>query len=133
MAMNKDLQLTLAQNTPFYRHLGIKVVELGEGFAKLSIDFSDHLTHPLGYFHGGAITSLADSAGFNAALTLLENDDRMLTLELKINFFTPMKDEILYAEGRVIHKGRKIAVSDVEVKSTGGALVAKALVTCAIL
>ncbi len=130
--MNADLQLKLAEKTPYFKHLGIEVVGISEGFAKLAIDFNDHLTHPFGYFHGGAIASLADSAGINSVLSLIRDDEKALTLEMKINYFMPVKDVKIYAEGRVIHKGKRFAVSDVDVKTIDGQMVAKAIVTCAI-
>jgi uncharacterized protein (TIGR00369 family) len=130
--MNLEMQLKLAKNTPYYEYLGIEVVEAYEGFAKLRLDFKDHLTHPFGYFHGGAIASLADSAGINAVLTSLNDEEKALTLEMKINYLLPVKDAVVFAEGKVIHKGKKFAVADVDVKSDDGQLVAKAIVTCAI-
>jgi uncharacterized protein (TIGR00369 family) len=130
--MNLEMQLKLAKNTPYYEYLGIEVVEADEGFAKLRLDFKDHLTHPFGYFHGGAIASLADSAGINAVLTTLNDEEKALTLEMKINYLLPVKDAVVFAEGKVIHKGKKFAVADVDVKSGDGQLVAKAIVTCAI-
>ncbi len=130
--MNLEMQLKLAKNTPYYEYLGIEIVEADEGFAKLRLDFKDHLTHPFGYFHGGAIASLADSAGINAVLTTLNNEEKALTLEMKINYLLPVKDVVVFAEGKVIHKGKKFAVADVDVKSDDGQLVAKAIVTCAI-
>jgi uncharacterized protein (TIGR00369 family) len=130
--MNLEMQLKLAKNTPYYKYLGIEVVEADEGFAKLRLDFKDHLTHPFGYFHGGAIASLADSAGINAVLTTLNDEEKALTLEMKINYLLPVKDAVVFAEGKVIHKGKKFAVADVDVKSDDGQLVAKAIVTCAI-
>jgi uncharacterized protein (TIGR00369 family) len=130
--MDADLQRRLAKSTPYYGHLGIEVIEISEGFARLALDFKDRLTHPFGYLHGGAIASLADSAGFNAVLTILNDDDKALTLEMKINFCTPSKEERIYAEGKVIHRGKRFAISDVEVKDPQGTLVAKAIVTCAI-
>ncbi|MCX5817061.1 MAG: PaaI family thioesterase [Proteobacteria bacterium] len=131
--MNVDLQLKLAKETPYFKHLGIEVVGISEGFAKLAIDFKDHLTHPFGYFHGGAIASLADSAGVNSVLSILSDEEKALTLEMKINYFMPVKNVKVYAEGRVIHKGKRFAVSDVDVKTVDGQMVAKAIVTCAIL
>jgi uncharacterized protein (TIGR00369 family) len=130
--MNLEMQLKLAKNTPYYEYLGIEVVEADEGFAKLRLDFKDHLTHPFGYFHGGAIASLADSAGINAVLTTLNDEEKALILEMKINYLLPVKDAVVFAEGKVIHKGKKFAVADVDVKSDDGQLVAKAIVTCAI-
>jgi uncharacterized protein (TIGR00369 family) len=131
--MIQDLPRKLAKNTPYYEYLGIKVVEADEGFAKLRLDFKDHLTHPFGYFHGGAIASLADSAGINAVLTTLKDGEKALTLEMKINYLLPVKDAAVFAESKVIHRGKKSAVADVDVRSVDGQLVAKAIVTCAIM
>ena len=130
--MIKDLQLKLAENTPYYKHLGIEIVEVGVGFATLKLGFKDYLTHPFGHFHGGSIASLADSAGINSVLTTLNDEEKALTLEMKINYLLPVKDADVFAEAKVIHKGKKFAVADVDVKSDDGQLVAKAIVTCAI-
>ena len=130
--MKEELQRKLAKDTPYFEYLGIEIVEVGEGYAKLQLDFGDHLTHPFGYLHGGAIASLADSAGVNAVLTLLREDEKPLTLEMKINYFVPVRNMVIYAEGKVVHKGKRFAVADVDVKSVNGELAAKAIVTCAI-
>jgi uncharacterized protein (TIGR00369 family) len=128
-----DLPLQLAEQSPYYKHLGITIAEAMEGYAKLRLDFKDFLTHPYGYLHGGAIASLADSAGINAVLTILKDEQKALTLEMKINYLLPVKDTVIFAEARIIHKGKKIAVVDVDVKNNDGQLVSKAIVTCAIL
>ena len=131
--MIQDLPKKLAEKTPYYKYLGIEVVEASDGYAKLRLNFRDHLTHPFGYFHGGALASLADSAGINSVLTVLNDEEKALTLEMKINYLMPVKDAGVSAEARVIHRGRKSAVADVDVKSDDGQLVAKAIVTCVIL
>jgi len=131
--MNKNSLSELAENTPFYQHIGIRIVEAGDGFAKLALEYKDYLSHPFGYFHGGVISSLADSAGINSVMSTLKKDEKALTLEMKINFLLPTKDTEIYAEAKVVHRGRKIAVSDVEVKNIKGQLIAKAIVTCTIL
>jgi uncharacterized protein (TIGR00369 family) len=131
--MIQDLPRKLAKKTPYYEHLGIEIVEADEGFAKLRLDFKGYLTHPFGYFHGGAIASLADSAGINAVLTTLKDGEKALTLEMKINYLLPVKDAAVFAESKVIHRGKKSAVADVDVRSVDGQLVAKAIVTCAIM
>ncbi len=122
----------LAEKTPYYHHIGIEVIETGDGFAKLVLKYQDYLTHPFGYFHGGVIASLADSAGINAVFTTLNKNETAVTLEMKINYLLPAKDREIYAESRVVHRGKKIAVSDVNVKNIKGQLIAKAIITCTI-
>jgi uncharacterized protein (TIGR00369 family) len=122
----------LAENTPYYGHLGLRIVEAGHGTATLSLEFKNHLTHPFGFYRGGAIASLADSTGINAVFSLLEDHEKAVTLEMKINFCQAAKAGMVRGEGRVVHRGRRYAVADVEIKGEDGGLVAKAIVTCAI-
>ena len=48
---------------------------------------------------------------------------------MKINFLKPIKSGKIVAEARTIHRGSKIFVSDVDVKSDKVGLIAKSLVT----
>jgi uncharacterized protein (TIGR00369 family) len=130
--MNKHALTELAEDTPFYQHIGIEIIEIGDGFAKLALKYRDCLSHPFRCFHGGVIASLADSAGINAVMTTLQKNEKSLTLEMKINFLLPAKDPEIYAEGKVVRRGKRIAVSDVDVKNIEGRLIAKAIVTCTI-
>jgi uncharacterized protein (TIGR00369 family) len=130
--MERDAQIGLADRTPYFHHLGMELVEVREGFARLQVAYEEHLTHPFGYLHGGVIAGLADSAGFNAVLTLLGETERAATLEMKINFLQPTRGEVIEAEGRVVHRGKRTAVSDVVVNNKAGKIIAKAIVTCAI-
>ncbi len=66
------------------------------------------------------MASLADSAGINAALTILKDDQKALTLEMKINYLLPVKDTTVFAEARIVHKGTKFALADVDVKNNDG-------------
>jgi len=52
-----------------------------------------------------------------------------VTVEMKINFLAPVESGRLTAKAQIVHKGKTISVSDVEVKDHNGRLVAKSLVT----
>lgn len=52
-----------------------------------------------------------------------------VTVEMKINFLRSIESGRLVAEARNIHAGRRIFVSDVDVKDSKGNLIAKSLVT----
>ncbi|MBI4493355.1 MAG: PaaI family thioesterase [Chloroflexi bacterium] len=117
-------------NCPFYRHLGFRVVDLDEGFARLAMPASPELFQFQGAVHGGAIYSVADAAVAVALLTVSEPDEKALTIEGKVNFLAPVTGGEVIAEGRIVHKGRSIALGDVDVRrASDGRLVAKGLVT----
>lgn len=130
--MNIEWQKDLAERTPYYHYLGIELLELSDGFATMKIEFREQLTHPFGYFHGGVIASLADSAGINSAFTMLDNGENAVTFDIKVNYLAPAKDTSLYAEAKVIYKGKRFILSDVNIKGEDGNIVAKATVTCAV-
>ncbi|MGA2317368.1 MAG: PaaI family thioesterase [Thermodesulfobacteriota bacterium] len=87
------------------------------------------MTHPYGIAHGGAIASLADSAAAMALVSLVKPNERITTIEFKINFFTPISQGKLTAQAKIIYKGSKTAVGDVEVINEVGKLVAKVIAT----
>ena len=123
----------VAASSPYYRLLGMEVTEIKEGESRIQMPFKQELTHPYGFVHGGAIASLADSAVAMALVSLIEPKDRIATIEFKINFFVPVSKGELKAHAKIIHKGSKIAVGDVEVINEGGKLVAKVIATYSIM
>ena len=123
----------LANSSPYYRLLGMELVECREGFAKFRLPHKEQLMQLAGVVHGGAIASIADSAGAMATIATAENCTSVATAEMKVNFIAPTSGENLFAEGRIVHCGSTLAVADVEVKDSQGVLVAKALATYALI
>ena len=69
-----------------------------------------------------------------AVQTLLEKGEAYTTAEFKVNLtrpITPKTGEVV-CEGRVIHKGRTLAVSEATLKDTHGKLLAFGTETCSI-
>jgi len=113
---------------PFPVLLGVEVERLEYGSACLKLPFRSQLTQGQNYIHGGAITSICDSAVALALATLIDKGEYMLTIELKTNYTAPADDDI-FAEARIIHKGNHTAVGEVDVSKPDGTLVAKSVVT----
>ena len=113
--------------------LGIKVINLKKGVARLSLYFNKNILNKEGVVHGGIITSLADSAAAVALLSIIGSGGRISGIELKINFLHPVKNGDLFADAQIIHKGSRTAVGDVEIKTKEEKLVAKCLLTFIIL
>ncbi len=114
---------------PYWRLLGIELVDAKKGWAKLKLSFSEKLVHPFGVVHGGAIFSLADSAVAIALLGLVDKTERFTTVETKINYVNPVKEGDISAESRIVHKGNRIVLGEVEIRDEKGVLVAKSIAT----
>jgi uncharacterized protein (TIGR00369 family) len=123
----------VANNSPYYRLLGMEITEIKKRESRIQMPFKQELTHPYGIVHGGAIASLADSAVAMALISLVEPKDRITTIEFKINFFAPISKGELKAHAKIIHKGSRTAVGDVEVVNEEGKFVAKAIATYSIM
>ncbi|WP_268236412.1 PaaI family thioesterase [Actibacterium pelagium] len=112
--------------------LGQEIGNVDEGTVEIFLPNSDAVTQQHGFFHGGAIATLADDAAAFAAYTMMEDGRQPLTIEFKINFLAPAEGPQLRAIGTVLRAGRSVAHSraDVFAQATGGeVLVATALAT----
>lgn len=113
---------------PFARGLlDIQVVAAGDGRSLLRLNVERKHVHSdddprVG---GGVILSLADAAAHHAIASLLEKDEMHATVEVKLNFISPGRLGVLEAEGMILHKGGRFAVSEVTIRQEGR-LVARA-------
>jgi uncharacterized protein (TIGR00369 family) len=94
--------------------LGAKVTRLAPGECEIQLPFKPELTQQHGYFHGGIIGTIADSAGGYAGFTLMPGDCSVLTVEYKMNLLAPGDGDLLIARGRVLKSGRTLVVSQVD-------------------
>ena len=109
--------------------LGFKLDSLEARRAVLSVEVGEKLLQLQGIMHGGAIASLIDTAVALAIASISEPGDRFTTVELKVNYLSPIKGGRAIADARLIKTGRRIIVADCDVSDSNGKLAAKALVT----
>ncbi|MGQ9722480.1 MAG: PaaI family thioesterase [Candidatus Jordarchaeum sp.] len=119
-------------SSPFYKLIGMEVVDIKESYSRLRIPFKKELLQIQGVAHGGVVASIADAAVAIALFSLVDLNDILSTIELKVNYLAPVKSGEIIAEGRIVHKGSRIALGDAEVRNEGK-LVGKALVTYMII
>jgi len=120
-------------NNPFWTLLGMEIIGIKKGWAKIRLPFTKKLTNGIGVAHGGAIFSPADSAVGMALIGLTARDESISTLEMKINYLKPLSGGEIIAEAQIVHRGTMTAIGDVEVRDGDGNLIAKGLATYAIV
>ncbi len=120
-------------NNPFWTLLGMEIIGIKKGWAKIRLPFTKKLTNGIGVAHGGAIFSPADSAVGMALIGLTARDESISTLEMKINYLKPLSGGEIIAEAKIVHRGTMTAIGDVEVRDGDGNLIAKGLATYAIV
>jgi uncharacterized protein (TIGR00369 family) len=126
---NRKAFLKVLNSSPMYKHIGMKVIEAGEGKSKLMMSVSPELLNVYGMLHGGAVASLLDSACSIAAGTFLEPGEICVTVDLRVNFIANLSSGEIIAEGTLIHKGKQTCVARAEARDQGGNLIAAAMST----
>ena len=120
-------------SSPAWRWLGLRDVDEAEGSAVVEMAATSDMANTAGFVHGGMISALADSAMGRSIRTITPAVIRSMSFDLKLSFISAAKvGETLRATGRVVHAGRRTAVTECRVEGAGGRLVATASGTFAI-
>jgi uncharacterized protein (TIGR00369 family) len=80
------------------------------GMVEIEVPFSESVSQQHGFFHGGVMGAIGDSACGYAAMTLTPPGMEVLTIEYKVNFLSPAQGDRLVARGRVTKPGRTVTV-----------------------
>src|SRR3984893_18875371 len=115
--------------------MGMWITEVSEGRVVFAFEPAEYHYNPLGTVHGGVMATLLDSALGCAVQSLLPAGTTYTTLELKVNYLRPVtvKTGTIYAEGKIIHLGGRIATAEARVTDAAGKLYAHGTTTCIIL
>ena len=110
------------EDEPFARKLGLKLIEVQEGYAKVEMDFSKGLENMFGMAHGGAVFSLIDEA-FEVAAN--SHGTMAVALSMSVNYLaSPEKNSKMTAEAKEINRTTKTAVYNITVTDDKNKLVA---------
>ena len=109
----------------------IKSVQFGE--AVIEFEMTEDHTNTMGTLHGGVFCTIADTAMGVAFFTMLEENESLTTLELKINYLKPVWKGKLLAMGKVIKKGKTTGFVECRVMDENDQLVAHANSTYMVL
>ena len=120
---------------PFAAIVGFTLVEAAEGRAVFAIEPMECHYNPSGAVHGGVACTLLDSAMGCAVHTTLPAGVGYTTVELKVNLVKGITSRTgpLRAEGRIIHRGSRVATAEGFLRGADGRLYAHGTTTCMIL
>jgi acyl-CoA thioesterase len=103
----------LMQHDAFSQWLGIKIIEIKEGYAKIEMVLRQEMTNGFQVAHGGIIFSFADSA---LAFACNTRNNLSLALECNISFLKQVHTgDVLVAEATEIHHGKSTGVYSISI------------------
>lgn len=115
MVIDKEIFREIIENfIPLHKKLGVRLIDVSEGFAKIMVPYSPELVGDprIQSLHGGIISLALDSVGGAAAMTtLVTPDDRLSTIDMRVDYLRPGKAQDLFAEGELARSGNRIIVT----------------------
>ena len=94
---------------PFAELIDLKVAEQRAGFSRLALQVGPHHLNPHQVVHGAILYAMADT-GMGAALyPTLAPGEICATIEIKINYFKPVREGALRCETELVNRGKAVA------------------------
>jgi len=108
------------EGVPFLRHVGIRLADLGPGWAESVLEVGPHLGQAEGFVHAGAVATMADHTCGTAAGTLTRADQTVLTVEFKVSLLRPAVGDSLRCRAEVIRSGSRLVFAEARVWARAG-------------
>lgn len=118
---------------PFAVTCGIEVEHADAAEVRASLAWAPERCTAGGRLHGGALMTLADSAGAVCAFLNLPPGASTSTIESKTNFFRGLRSGAAHALSRPLHVGRTTVVVQTDVTDDEGCRLALVTQTQAVL
>jgi acyl-CoA thioesterase len=116
--------LEQGKNEPVAGFLGMRLLELSPGYARVSMPMKPEYVNFNGMIFGGIISSVADQAFAYATNSVINPN---VASQFNIHFIAAagVQDE-LTAECRVMKSGKRVCISEIKVMNREGQLIATA-------
>ncbi len=119
---NEIVQTGMYENDAFSKWLGIELINISRGYAKIKMTVREEMTNGFNIAHGGITYSLADSAFAFASNSWGE---QAVSIETSISHTKPVQiDDVLTAETSMKNKSKRLAIYNVTVTNQDEKVVA---------
>lgn len=105
------------QAIPVHRLLKVELLELGDGYCKLKFPFQENVLGDFRFrrWHGGIIATALDSVGGAAAMTTLTSfEDKLATIDIRVDYLRGTTDIDLVVKGFLVRSGNRIISTRME-------------------
>ncbi|HSS44600.1 MAG TPA: PaaI family thioesterase [Thermoanaerobaculia bacterium] len=112
--------------SPALQWLRPSLEELDLDYAVVKLTYREEITNGSGTVHGGVLAALADTAVAFALSTNFDGKMGFATSDLTIHFLRRARGDV-WARARIVKKGKRVNVGDVEIVDGQGHAVARVL------
>lgn len=121
--------LAQAKTWPFFKLIGMEIVDMRPGWSMLKVGYRHDLTQPAMIMHGGIIATLIDT-GIAHAILLTgvhrhDGNTSIVSVDLRVKYLRPVSEGLIYCESTVPRLGRQIIHAESIVRNEAGKEVAR--------
>jgi uncharacterized protein (TIGR00369 family) len=123
--------LAFARDFPFFRLIGLEIVDVSPGSSTVLIEHRHDLAQPAGIMHGGVIATLVDTGIAHALLMtdrfqeLREEQGALVSVDLRVKYIRPVSEGTVECSSTVVRLGRTIIHAEAVVTDVTGKEVAR--------
>jgi len=114
----------IVNTSPYPSHMAMRLAAIDFDMADIELETGHFHHQPYGIVHGGVLATLIDTATFWAAFMRIPEDAGFVNIDLKLNYFKPVINDRLRAEGRAIRSGKLISYSEARILTVNNELIA---------
>ena len=133
--MKKDTTKLLAElnarcENTLMETLNIVYTAIGDDFLEAEMPVNSKVYQPDGVLHGGAMVALAESVGSAASMIFLDKEKYYIRgIEISANHVKSMREGVVKAKAKFLHKGRTTQVWDIKLTNENGQLISAVKLT----
>lgn len=94
---------------PFAEHIDLQVTEQASGRSVCELDVADRHMNPHEVVHGAVLFALADTGMGVALYPTLQAGESCATIDIKVNFFRPVRAGRIRCESVLLNRGKTVA------------------------
>lgn len=100
----------LAEEMPFALEAGLRLDEMKNGEATMTLPYADSMLRPGGTISGPSMMMLSDACMYAVVLSMIGRVALAVTTNFNINFLRKPSPGDIMAEGKIIKLGKRLAV-----------------------
>ncbi len=116
--------IEMINEAPFFKHMSMRVTELDTGVSIVIGSIGTKHMNPFGGLHGGVFSSIIDTAAYWSAYCDLQEDQGLITIDLKVDLLAPVLDRTVLVKGKRLKSGNTLFLTEAQMFDGQGRLLA---------
>jgi uncharacterized protein (TIGR00369 family) len=132
----KEYTQTMISRNKFIQNLGFVITKIDPGYLEGELVFRELHHQQNGWLHGGVSATILDMIQGFASYSMVEEGQKVYTVEAKISYFNPGIADKFFSRGGVVKPGRRFHFCEAEIfylRESEEVIVAKGSATMAIV